>query len=49
MFAEFLAICYDLGKVVAPRLASNVRREEKDAGTDNFEKRLDEIKRCWKN
>ena len=49
MFAEFLAICCDLGKVVAPRLASNVRRLEKDAGTDDFEKKLDEIKRCWKD
>jgi hypothetical protein len=35
-----------LGKVVAPRIASNVQRGEKGAGTDNFEKRLDEIKRC---
>jgi hypothetical protein len=35
-----------LGKVVAPRVASNVQRGEKDVGPDNFEKRLDEIKRC---
>ena len=49
MFAEFPAICCDLGKVVAPKFASNVQRQEKDAGTDNFEKRLDEIKRCWKD
>jgi hypothetical protein len=38
-----------LGKVVAPRVASNAQRGEKNAEVDNFEKRLDEIKRCCRS